>query len=274
MEGKETMMRSLMTAALLCLGLTVAAAPALAAGYAKEPRTPEQGWTFEGFFGRYDKASLQRGFQVYKEVCAACHGMRFLSYRNLGEPGGPGFTEAEVRAIASEYQVPAGPDDEGNIVDEFGQLLTRTALPSDRFAKPYPNEQAARAANGGAFPPDLSLMNKARHNGHNYVWSLLTGYEDAPDGVELQPGMSYNPYFPGKQIAMAPVLSDGMLEYADGTPATVAQMAYDVTNFMMWAAEPKLEQRKRLGLQVMLFLFVLTGLLYASYRKLWRNIEH
>ena len=249
--------------------------PAFAAGDAEHPHSPEGGWTFSGIFGHYDAQTLQRGYLVFERVCASCHSMEYIAYRNLAEPGGPGFTMDEVRAIASQHQVPAGPNEFGETVDEFGLPLTRAAIPADRIPHPYPNLIAARAANGGALPPDLSLIAKARVNGPDYLYSLLTGFEDhAPEDMELQPGMHYNPYFPGHQIAMAAPLYEDAVEYPDGTSATVEQMAYDITNFLMWAAEPKLEKRKRMGFQVMMFLIFLAGLLYWSYRKVWADVKH
>jgi cytochrome c1 len=259
---------------IAALATALVAGPALAAGEAKHPHAPEEGWSFSGVFGHYEDETLQRGFHVFESLCSTCHSLDYVAFRNLAEPGGPGFTMDQVRAIAAQYQVPTGPNEFGEILDEFGLPLTREATPADRFPAPYPNAEAARAAQGGALPPDLSLITKARVNGPSYVYSLLTGFEDAPEGTVMQPGMNYNPYFSNGQIAMAAPLYEGALEYADGTEATVEQMAYDVTNFLMWAAEPKLEKRKRLGFQVMLFLAFLAALLYWSYRKIWASVEH
>ena len=246
---------------------------------------PPQSWSFGGVFGYYDRGELQRGFQIYKEVCSSCHAMDYVSYRNLGEDGGPGFTEDEVKAIAAGYEVQDGPD-------EFGDMFTRPALPRDPFASPWRNENEARASNGGALPVDLSVITKARsyergfpwwfidlftgyqEHGADYVYALLTGYEEAPEGFELQEGMNYNAAFPGHQIAMAQPLYDDLVEYADGTPATVEQMAHDVTAFLMWAAEPHLEARKRIGFQVMIFLAVFAVLLYLTKQKVWARVEH
>ena len=238
---------------------------ARAAGEAPTP--PANEWSFDGVFGMYDKAQLQRGFQVYKEVCAACHAMNLLHYRNLAEPGGPGFTEEQVKVIAAEVEVEDGPNDEG-------EMFERPGRPSDRFKSPYPNKEAARAANGGAYPPDLSLMAKARKYGPDYLVALLLGYVEPPAGFELSEGMSYNTYFPGHQIAMAKPLDDDYVEYTDGTPATLANQAKDVSAFLMWAAEPKLEERKRMGMQVMAYLFVLAGFFYIAKRKVWRDVKH
>jgi len=243
-------------------GLTL---PAGAAGDA--PQLESQSWSFDGIFGTYDRGALQRGFKVYKEVCASCHGMKLLHYRNLGEPGGPGFSAEQVKAIAASVEVPDGPNEEGD-------MFERPGLPRDAFVSPFPNDNAARASNGGALPPDLSVMAKARPNGPDYIYALLTTYkEEAPEGFELQEGMYYNAAFAGHQIAMAPPLSDDAIEYDDGTPATVANLAKDVTTFMMWAAEPKLEERKRMGFNVIIYLIVLSGLLYFTTKKLWAPIK-
>jgi len=265
--------RALVAALVLGFAGTTAV---LAAGEYKKPRTPEGGWSFSGPFGSYDNAALQRGFAVYKQVCSTCHGMDLLYYRNLGEPGGPGFSEEQVKALAAEFQVPAGPDSLGNTTDENGLPLTRPAEPKDTFRNPYPNEQAARAANGGALPPDLSVINKARKGGADYTYSLLTGYQEPPAGEEPPAnGLHYNPYFPGKWIAMAnPLVADGLVEYTDGTEATTRQMAKDVTHFLEWAGEPKMEQRKSLGLMVMGYLVLLAFLLYLAYKRVWRDVEH
>ena len=235
-----------------------------AAGDAYPPR--QQDWSFNGPFGKFDRASLQRGFLVYKQVCSACHGMKFLSYRNLMDIG---LTELQVKAIAAEYTVVDGPNDEGD-------MFERPAVPSDRFKYPYANEKQGRAVNNGAYPPDLSLMAKARHDGANYIYSLLTGYSDPPADVQVGPGMHYNKYFAGGQIAMAaPLVSDGQVAYpADGPEATIDQMAWDVTNFLMWAAEPKMEVRKQTGIKVIFFLCVFACVMYAVKRKVWSDIEH
>jgi len=231
------------------------------------PTPPDVSWSFEGPFGTYDRAELQRGYQVYREVCAACHSMDLLSFRNLGQPGGPEFSADQVAAMAAQVEVTDGPDD-------TGEMFTRPGVPSDAFPAPFPNDQAARAANGGALPPDLSVIVKARPNGADYIHGLLVGYQDPPAGFELTPGMSYNLYFPGHQIAMPPPLNEGQVEYADGTEATVERMARDVTAFLAWAAEPKLEARHRLGFQVMIYLIVLAVLLYFSKRRIWARLGH
>lgn len=224
----------------------------------------EQGWTFNGLFGTYDRDALRRGYKVYKEVCASCHGAKQLSFRNLMQDGGPEFSEAEVKAIAAEYTVLDGPD-------SYGDMFERPALPRDRFVEPYANENAARAANGGAYPPDLSLITKARSAGPDYVYALLTGYQDAPEGVNLRAGLYYNPYMAGGAIAMPAPLVDDQVEYTDGTPATVAQMSSDVVYFLNWAAEPELEARKRIGFMALIYLAIFAGLLYFSMRKVWSD---
>jgi len=230
---------------------------------------PEQEWSFDGIFGHFDRAELQRGLQVYLAVCANCHGLEYVAYRDLGDIG---YDEDQIKAIAAQYDVLAGPNEDGEVLDEDGEFLTRPALPADRFVSPYPNDKAAAAINGGAVPPDLSLMYKARADGANYMYALLTGYlDEPPEDFELVGGLSYNAYFPGHQIAMPPPLYGDDVEYADGTEATIEQEARDVTAFLAWAAEPNLEKRKNMGLTVMLFLIVMTGLFYASKRKIWRD---
>ena len=261
-------MRELVLAGALALGL------ATTASAAESLKPPAQTWSFEGLFGTYDRAALQRGYQVYKEVCAACHAMSQLRYRDLGggsDAGhgpvvGLGYSEAEVKAIAAEYKVMDGPNDEG-------EMFERTARPADRFKKPFANEKAARAANNGAYPVDLSLVVEARKHGADYIYALLTGYKDAPSGVKLGEGMHYNAWFPGHQIAMAAPLADDRVTYGDGTKATVSQMAKDVTTFLAWASEPNLEARKALGIKVILFLILLSGILYAAKRKVWAAVH-
>lgn len=227
----------------------------------KEPR--DMHWQFDGAFGTVDRQSAQRGLQVYREVCAACHGLHRVAFRTLA---GIGFPEAEIKALAAEYNVEDGPNDDGD-------MFERPAMPSDKFPSPYANEKAARAVNGGAYPPDLSLIIKARPNGANYVYSLLTGYKDAPEGVHVGEGMHYNPYFPGGQIAMPQPLSEGQVTFADGTSATVDQMAKDVVNFLQWAAEPEMEVRKGMGVKVMIFLFLMTVMLYIAKRRIWKDLH-
>ena len=255
------MLRNSFKALALAVSL-FAAAPAYAAG--GEIEIPDRKFSFDGVFGTYDRASAQRGFQVYKEVCSACHSMRLVSYRNLRELG---LSEAQVAAIASQFQIVDGPNDEG-------QMFERAGRPADRFRKPFANDAAARAANNGALPPDLSVMTKARAGGADYLFALLTGYVDPPAGVTLMDGMHYNKYFPGHQIAMGAPLNPDQVEYADGTKATVEQMAHDVSTFMQWAAEPELEQRRALGVKIIIFLTILAGLTYAVKRKIWADVDH
>lgn len=221
-------------------------------------------WEFDGFFGRFDRASAQRGYQVYKEICAACHSLKLVAYRNLTEIG---FSEAEVKQIASEASVADGPNDEG-------EMFERPGLPSDRFVGPYANEQAARAANGGALPPDLSLIVKARHDGANYVYSLITGFAEAPEGFHMNEGKNYNPYFEGRQISMpAPISDDGQVTYTDGTVATKEQMVIDVVNFLQFAAEPETEARKKMGIRTMIFLAILFVILLAAKKAVWNKLK-
>ena len=223
-------------------------------------------WSFKGITGKFDRASLQRGFQVYKEVCASCHSMQYLSYRNLGEPGGPEFSEQEVKAIAASIEIEDGPD-------EQGEMFTRPGRPADKFKNPYPNVKASIAANGGAYPPDMSVLVKARPGGSNYIYSVLMGYEDPPAGVTLDDGVYYNKYMIGNKIKMASPLSDDIVEYSDGTQATVDQMAKDVTTFLSWAAEPELEERHRTGVKVIIYLILLTTLVYLSMKKIWSRVD-
>jgi len=273
-----TMQRSLLAFALM-IGL---AAPALAAEQGELP--PKQKWSFAGPFGKYDRGQLQRGFKVYREVCQACHSLSLLSFRNLAEPGGPGFTVPQAAAIAAEYKVQDGPNDAGEMFERAGRL-------ADRFPKPFPNDNAARAANNGALPPDLSVIAKARtyerggfwflldlvtqyvEQGPDYIVAVLTGYADAPKDFKVPEGNHYNKFFPGHAIGMPNPLSDGQVTYDDGAPQTAQQYAKDVTGFLMWAAEPHLEARKRLGMQVMIFLLVLAGLMYFTKKKVWAAVK-
>ncbi|MBL6642185.1 MAG: cytochrome c1 [PS1 clade bacterium] len=254
-----------LAAAIMAVGLSAAVStPANAAGDAKHPA--EMNWQFDGLFGTYDRNALRRGFQVYKEVCASCHSLNQIAFRNLSQEGGPEFSEAEVKAIAKEYLVEDGPDD-------YGDMFERDALPRDKFPSPYPNENAARAANGGAYPPDLSLITKARGGGADYIHALLSGYEEAPEGVEMRAGLYYNPYMAGGKIAMPVPLLEELVEYSDGTEATVEQMSMDVTHFLNWTAEPELEQRKRLGFMVLIYLTIFAGLMFFSMRKIWADLH-
>lgn len=248
-------------------------APAVAAPPPSEPLPPKRvAWSFEGPFGTFDRAALQRGFQVYREVCSNCHALKHIAFRNLAEPGGPGFTPEQVAAMAASYTVPAGPNDQGQSVDDKGQPLMRPATPADYYPPPFPNEQSARASNNGALPPDLSLIVRARAGGPDYVYSIVTGDgTPVPAGEKMKPGMNYDPYFPGRQIAMPPPLTDGAVTFSDGHPNTVADEARDVVTFLTWASEPKMEERKRMGFNVMIFLIAFSGLLYLSYRKIWHG---
>ena len=219
-------------------------------------------WSFEGVFGTFDRASLQRGYQVYQEVCSGCHSVKHLSYRNLSEKGGPEFSLEESKAIAAQFEIIDGPN-------EDGEMFTRPARLSDKFASPFPNVKAAAAANDGAYPPDMSVLAKARKGGADYIYSLLMGYEEAPAGYELDDGVYYNKYMPGYKIKMAEPILDGIVEYADGTETTKAQISKDVTTFLVWAADPHLEARHRMGFKVFFFLIILLTLVYLSKQKVW-----
>ena len=223
-------------------------------------------WTFKGLLGKLDRASLQRGYQVYTEVCAACHSMKYISYRNLMEKGGPEFSETQVKAIAASFDVTDGPNADG-------EMLSRPARLSYKFPMPYPNEKAAQAANGGAYPPDMSVLAKARKGGVDYLYSVLLGYEDPPAGVTLDEGVYYNKFMYGNKIKMPKVLEDDLIEYSDGTPVTEEQMAKDVVTFLMWSAEPHLETRHKMGFRAIIYLIILTVLVYFSMKKIWSRIE-
>ncbi len=271
------------------LALVGVAAPASAATTEREPK--EASWSFEGPFGKFDQAQLQRGYKVYHDVCGTCHGMNLLSYRNLADKGGPFYSEKYpnpndspfAKAIAKDFQV-------ADIDSETGDAIQRPATTSDHFRQPFPNEAAARAANGGAAPPDLSLMAKAREGGPRYIYSLLSGFVDPPAGLTVTPGKYYNPYYQGDLsgfwtgakdkvpvgglIGMPPPLHDDAVTFDDGTKATIDQQAKDVSAFLAWAAEPHQEERKKTGFAVLIYLAIFAGLLYASYRRVWRNIAH
>jgi len=223
-------------------------------------------WSFKSFIGKFDRASLQRGYQVYNEVCSSCHSVKYLSYRNLMEKGGPEFSEEEAKAIASNFEVVDGPD-------STGEMFTRSARLSDKFVMPYANEEEAKSANGGAYPPDMSVLVKARTGGADYIYSLLLGYEDPPVDVKLDDGVYYNKYMYGNKIKMSAPLSDDLIEYSDGTKATSEQMAKDVVSFLMWAAEPHLEQRHKFGFRVLIYLIIISVLVYFSMKKIWSRIE-
>jgi len=274
------MVRSIAAVAALAI-----ATPGLAAD-SETPHIERQQWSFAGPFGFYDRGQLQRGFKIYREVCSSCHGLHLVAFRNLAEDGGPSFTEEQAKQIASEYTVIDGPNEDGDMYE-------RPAILADRFPSPFPNEEAARAANGGAYPPDFSLLAKARaahrgfpwfifdaftqyqEQGPDYIYALMIGYEEDPEGVEVPAGQYYNHAFlSGHFLSMAPPLSEELVEYTDGTPMTVDQYAHDVAAFMMWAAEPHLEERKKIGFRVMIFLIFFAGLLYFTKKKLWRNVDH
>lgn len=250
-------LKSAILSAALALGI------AGAAQASEGVKIPEQSWPHAGVFGTIDKASAQRGFQIYKEVCAACHSMRLVPIRTLA---GIGFKEDELKALAATYEVQAGPNDNG-------EMFMRPGIPADRFPSPFPNDNAARAANNGALPPDLSLIAKARQGFEDYIYAFLTGFEDPPAEVNLMPGMNYNKYFPGHQVGMPNILQPDGVTYADGTKATVEQQAKDVATFLTFVAEPHLDARKQMGVKVILFLLVFAGLMYASKRQLWSKIH-
>ncbi|MBN8967979.1 MAG: cytochrome b N-terminal domain-containing protein, partial [Rhizobiales bacterium] len=281
--GKKNVMAPVIVALLAGSMLLAGGVSRSEAADAHGPTPESLTWSFAGPFGKFDRAQLQRGLKVYKEVCAACHSLSYIAFRNLSEPGGPEYSAAQAAAFASEYKVQDGPNDAGDMFERPGR-------PADYFPSPFPNENAARASNGGAAPPDLSLMAKARsyergfpqfifdfftqfqERGPNYIHALMVGYEENPPaGFTLTEGSHYNKYFPGHSIKMPPPLSDGQVTYDDGSPATVDQYAKDVSAFLMWTAEPQLEARKRLGFQVMVFLVLLTGLLYFTKKKIWAD---
>jgi ubiquinol-cytochrome c reductase cytochrome c1 subunit len=284
--GHRAMKKSILIAGV-AVALATLTGPALAAG--ETPVPPREKWSFSGPFGTFDRAQIQRGFKVFREVCANCHSLKFVAFRMLAQPGGPEFSQKQIEALAAEYKVKDGPNESGDMFDRPGR-------PADFFPWNFPNEQAAASANGGKAPPDLSVMAKARtyergfpwflvdavtqyqEQGPDYVTALLQGYkEEAPHGVTVPAGAHYNEYYPGHLIAMPKPLNDGQVSYPqqDGKPVvpeTVAQYSKDVTAFLMWAAEPHLEARKRLGFQVMLFLILLSVLLYFTKKKVWADV--
>jgi ubiquinol-cytochrome c reductase cytochrome c1 subunit len=273
------MMKKIATLLIAGLGLALSFGSATAS---ESLDAAHIGFSFEGPFGKFDRAQLQRGYKVYKEVCSNCHAMKFVSFRNLADKGGPNFTEEQVKALAATFKVTDGPNDAGDMFERDGR-------PSDQFKAPFANDEAAKAANGGALPPDLSLITKSREGWHGtfnqlwngiggpqYVYSLLTGYEEpAGEIAKEQPeGKYYNPHFTaGHWIAMPPPLSDGQVTFDDGAKNTVGDMARDVSAFLAWTAEPKMEERKQTGLMVMIYLAILAGLLYYVKQKVWRNIH-
>ncbi len=276
-------MQRVLFATVLAGSFAALAAPAAAQVHQVPP--PQLSWSFSGPFGKYDEAQLQRGFKIYREVCSNCHSLELVSFRNLAEKGGPGFSEAQVEQIASEYKI--------KTLDDTGQPTERPGRPADRFPPPFPNELAAKAANGGVAPPDMSTLAKARtyqrgfpwfifdiftqyqEQGPDYIAAILKGYKDPPPkGFNLPSGAHYNEYFPGHAIAMPPPLTAGQVKYDDGSPETMDQYSEDIAAFLMWAAEPHLVARKRIGFQVMVFLIVLSGLLYFTKKKVWSDVHH
>ncbi|GKX33460.1 MAG: ribosomal protein P2 [Rhizobiaceae bacterium MnEN-MB40S] len=267
--------------ALLATGMGLSVASAAGDTHSKEPHQLK--WSFAGPFGTYDLQQLQRGLKVYTNVCAACHSLKYIAFRNLEALG---YSEAQVKSFAAEYTIEDGPDDAGD-------MFERPGIPADYFPSPYPNVEAAAFANGGAAPPDLSLMAKARaahrgfprfvfdiftmyaEGGPDYITALLTGYEEAPHDVHITEGTYYNPYFlAGNALAMAPPLSEGIVTYDDGTPETVEQYAKDVSAFLMWTAEPHMTERKSLGFKVIIFLLIFSGLLYLTKKAVWSRVDH
>ena len=240
---------------------TLLAGPALAAG--GDVALTKRDWSFNGPFGTFDKAAMQRGFQVYREVCAGCHSMQYIAFRNFADLG---YNEAEIKAIAAEYDVEDGPNDEG-------EMFTRPGIPADRMPSPYPNDNAARAGNGGALPPDLSLIAKARANGPDYLYSLLIGYKEEPASMNVPDGMYYNDAYPGNLIAMPQPLYGDDVTYADGADASIEGSAADLTQFLMWAAEPKMEARKRIGVAVVFFLSIFVVLSVMAKRRVWADLH-
>ena len=259
-NNMKTLMKTAIAASAL-VGLVFTTTAAQAAGAA--PKPPKQSWSFNGMFGTFDRASAQRGFQVYREVCAGCHSVRQIDFRHLA---GIGYTEDQIKAFAAEAEVTDGPNDEG-------EMFERPGIPADPLPVPFPNAKAAAASNNGKAPPDLSLMVKARKSGADYLYALMTGYTDPPAGFDMPEDGNYNTYFPGHVIAMAAPLSDEGVEYQDGTKATVAQQAKDVTMFLAWTASPELEERKSMGLKVLLFLLVFTGLLFRVKKVVWKDVH-
>jgi cytochrome c1 len=266
----------------LALAATVASVALPALGEEQEV-PPRLKWSFAGPFGRYDEAQLQRGFKIYKEVCSACHSIQMLAFRNLADKGGPGFSEAQVAAVAAEYKI--------KDLDDKGEPTERAGRPADTFPPPFANELAAKAANGGTAPPDMSTLAKARtyqrgfpwfvfdlftqyqEQGPDYIAALLKGYENPPKGFQLPSGGNFNRYFPGHNIAMPPPLQAGQVSFDDGAPQTMDQYSKDISAFLMWVAEPHLVQRKRIGFQVMIFLIVLAGLMYFTKKKVWSAVH-
>ena len=243
------------------LFLVLLSGPAVAAGAAAELR--DRDWSFDGPFGTYDKTAMQRGFQVYSEVCSGCHSMKLIAFRNFGDLG---YNEGEIKAIAAQYEVQDGPNDDGD-------MFMRSAIPADRIPAPYANDNAARAGNNGALPPDLSLIAKARPNGSDYLYSLLSGYKDAPGSKDVPEGMYYNTAYPGHLIAMPQPLYGDDVSYSDGSATTIDAVSADLTHFLMWAAEPKMEVRKRIGVAAVFFLSVFVIVSYLAKRRVWADVH-
>ena len=270
------------TVLALTLATSAVAALALPATAEEQVAPPRLSWSFAGPFGKYNPAQLQRGFKIYREVCSACHSIQMLAFRNLADPGGPGFSEAQAAAVAAEFKI--------KDLDDLGNPIERPGRPADTFPPPFANELAAKAANGGTAPPDMSTLAKARtysrgfpwfifdaftqyqEHGPDYIAALLKGYEDPPKGFQLPQGGNYNRYFPGHNIAMPPPLQAGQVTFDDGAPQTMDQYSRDIAAFLMWAAEPHLVQRKRIGFQAMIFLIVLAGLMYFTKKKVWSAV--
>jgi ubiquinol-cytochrome c reductase cytochrome c1 subunit len=255
-------MRRLIAAATAALALGIAGLAPTAFASTEETTLPHTEFPHVGVFGKYDRPALKRGLQVYREVCSSCHALKYIAFRNLIALG---LTDDEAKAVAESVKVQDGPNDDGEMFERAGRL-------SDHFPAPFANEKAARASNNGAYPPDLSLIIKGRDGHEGYIYGILTGYEDPPADFALGEGMNYNHYFPGHQIAMPPPLSDGQVTYADGTEASVATMAHDVVTFLAWAAEPELEERKAVGLKVLIFLGLMTAVLYAINVRIWSRV--
>jgi len=275
--------------AFAALGLALLAGPAFSATTEKEPADVH--WSFEGPFGKFDQQQVQRGYKVYREVCSACHSMNLLYFRNLGQKGGPFYdpkypnpnTNPYVKSLAHDITVK-------DVDTDTGDVISRPATPADKFPAPFANDYAAAASNGGKAPPDLSVMAKAREGGPRYIYSLLTGFTNPPPGLTPMAGKYYDPYFAGDVtgnwtghkdqvpvggfIGMPPPLAPGKVTFDDGTPSTVQNEAKDVAAFLAWAAEPKAEERKAFGLGAMIYLLIFSGLLFASYKKIWRNVSH
>jgi ubiquinol-cytochrome c reductase cytochrome b/c1 subunit len=276
--------RNRLTVTVVAAGFLLGGALSAMAAGGDQPKPPRQSWSWTGPFGTFDRAQLQRGAQVYKEVCAACHGLKYVAFRNLSDKGGPEFSDAQVKALAATYQVKDGPNDKGEMFERPGRA-------ADYFPSPFPNEEAAKASLGGN-PPDLSLIAKARtyergvllslvdlvtqyqEQGPDYVYALLTGYDEPPAGTAVPNGLNYNTYFPGHMISMAKPLNNDQVDYTDGSPKTTEQYAKDVTAFLMWTAEPKMEERKRIGAFFMLLMLVLGASAYFTKKKIWSNVAH